>query len=199
MRMSLSRSIDVVRKCRPPIPPLQPRIRSFMERRPPLFLVENGHASPFGWRRVSALYGDLPRVQLVEGAPGVHALQVEEVDFHLIPVAGTVRPYRLVPEPELVQNLFLDLGLESHWLVDRNCLVLAFHLDLVDLPENHVLHERPGCFPDEYPHAVVLGASFEPGSDVYGISHGGVRLAVVAQVLGTQRFRYAGEAADIGK
>src|SRR2546430_10630977 len=99
MRMSLSRSIDVVRKCRPPIPPLQPRIRSFMERRPPLFLVENGHARPFGWRRVSALYGDLPRVQLVEGAPGVHALQVEEVDFHLIPVAGRLRPYIRVAAP----------------------------------------------------------------------------------------------------
>src|SRR2546430_13944210 len=101
MRMSLSRSIDVVRKCRPPIPPLQPRIRSFMERRPPLFLVENGHAGPFGWRRASALYRDFPRVQLVEGAPGVHALQVEEVDFHLIPFAGEVRPSCLLAQPLL--------------------------------------------------------------------------------------------------
>src|SRR5256886_15762653 len=109
MRMSLSRSIDVVRKCRPPIPPLQPRIRSFMERRPPLFLVENGHARPFGWRRVSALYGDLPRVQLVEGAPGVHALQVEEVDFHLIPVAGTGRTFSLVAEAPPASNHFFFL------------------------------------------------------------------------------------------
>src|SRR5713101_8124053 len=177
MRTSLSRSIDVVRKCRPPIPPLHPRIRSFMERRPPLFLVEHGHAVPFGWRRVSALSGYFLRVQLVESAPGVHALQVEEVDFHLIPLAGTVRPDRLVPEPKLVQNLFLDLGLQSHWFVDRDRLVLALDLDLVDLLENHVLHHRPRCFTDEYPHAIVLGASFQPGSDVYGVSHGGVRPA----------------------
>src|SRR6267154_4430190 len=147
MRMSLSRSIDVVRRCRPPIPPLHPRIRSFMERRPPLFLVENGHAGPFGRRRVSALYRHFLRVQLVETAPGVHALQVEEVDFHLIPLAGTVRPDRLVPQLELVQNLFFDLGLQSHWLVDRDCFFLALDLDLVYLPENHVLHKRPGFLP----------------------------------------------------
>src|SRR5712691_5975039 len=165
MRMSLSSSIDVVRKCRPPIPPLHPRIRSFMERGPPpLFLVEHGHAGPFGWRRVSALSGHFLGIQLVESALGIHALQVEEVDFHLIPLAGTVGPDRLVPEFELVQNLFLDLGLQSYWLVDRNRLVLALDLDPVDLLENHVLHERPGCFPDEYPRAVVLGASFQPGS-----------------------------------
>src|SRR5216117_1559409 len=177
MRMSLSRSIDVVRKCRPPIPPLHPRIRSFMERRSPLFLVENGHAGPFGWRRVSALCPHFFSVHLVESAPGVHALEVEEVDLHLIPLPGTVRPDRLVPELELVQSLFLDLGLQAHGLVDRDCLVLALDLDLVDLLENHVLHKRPGCLPDEYPHAVVFGASFQAGSDVYGISHSGVRPA----------------------
>src|SRR6266705_411731 len=178
IRMSLSRSIDVVRKCRPPIPPLHPRIRSFMERSQPLFLVEHGYPVPFGWRRVSALSGRFLRVQLVESAPGVHALQVEEVDFHLIPLAGAVRPDRLVPEPKLVQNLLLDLGLQPHWLVYRDCLVLALDLDLVDLLENHVLHKRPGCLPDEYPHAVVLGACFQPGSDVHGISHSGVRPAL---------------------
>src|SRR5712692_11864254 len=151
MRMSLSRSIDVVRKCRPPITPLHHRIRSFMERRPPLFLVEHGHAVPFGWRRVSALSGYFLRVQLVESAPGVHALQVEEVDFHLIPLAGTVRPDRLVPQLELVQNPFFDLGLQSHWLVDRDCLVPALDLDLVDLLENHVLHQRPSCLTADCP------------------------------------------------
>src|SRR5882762_11671383 len=179
MRTSLSRSIDVVRKCRPPIPPLHPRIRSFMERRPPLFLVEHCYAVPLGWRRVSPLSGHFLRVQLVERAPGIHALQVEEVDFHLIPLAGTVRPDRLAPELKLVQSLFLDLCLQSHWLVDRDCLVLALDLDLVDLLENHVLHERPGRFPDEYSHAVVLGASFQPRGDINGISHGRVRPALL--------------------
>src|SRR6266852_4884513 len=188
MRTSLSRSIDVVRKCRPPIPPLHPRIRSFMERRPPLFLVEHGHTVPFRWRGVSALSGHFLRVQLVESAPGVHALQVEEVDFHLIPLAGTVRPDRLVPQPELVQNLFFDLGLQSHWLVDRDCLVLALDLDLVDLLENHVLHKRPGCLPDEYPHAVVLGASCQPRSVLPAIPHGGRPRAL---------FRWQGACADV--
>src|SRR5258707_3553451 len=104
MRMSLSRSIDVVRKCRPPIPPLHPRIRSFMERRPPLFLVENGHAGPFGRRRVSALYRHFLRVQLVESAPGVHALEVEEVDLHLIPLAGRGRTERPWTHDELLPD-----------------------------------------------------------------------------------------------
>src|SRR5712691_7971600 len=96
-RMSLSRSIDVVRKCRPPIPPLHPRIRSLTGRCPSLLLVEHGHPVPFGWRRIAALPGHFLRVQLVESAPGVHAMKIEEVDFHLIPLAGTVKPDRLVP------------------------------------------------------------------------------------------------------
>src|SRR5256885_7858408 len=128
------------RRRRPPPPPLQPRIRSFMERRPPLFLVENGHAGPFGWRRVSALCRHFFRVHLVESAPGVHALEVEEVDLHLIPLPGTIGPDRLVPEPELVENLLLDLGLQSHRLVYRDGLVLALPLDLFDLPEDPVPH-----------------------------------------------------------
>src|SRR2546425_5062457 len=138
MRMSLSSSIDVVRKCRPPIPPLHPRIRSFMERRPPLFLVENGHAGPFGWRRVSTLHRHFLRVQLVESAPGVHALQVEEVDLHLIPLAGTGRPDRLVPELELVQNLLLDGGLQSQWLVDCAWPLPAPPPYFFDLPLNNL-------------------------------------------------------------
>src|SRR5258706_15791467 len=115
MRMSLSRSIDVVRKCRPPIPPLHPRIRSFMERRPPLFLVEHGHAVPFRSRGVSTLSGRFLRVQLVESAPGVHALQVEEVDFHLIPLAGKGIPDRLGAQRELHHNPFFHLSLQSQW------------------------------------------------------------------------------------
>src|SRR5256885_3878060 len=97
MRMSLSRSIDVVRKCRPPIPPLHPRIRSFMDRRPPLFLVEHGHAVPFGRRGRSALPRRFLRVQLVECAPRIHAMKIEQIHFHLIPLAGNGQPDRLMP------------------------------------------------------------------------------------------------------
>src|SRR5438445_1585406 len=171
MRMSLSRSIEVVRKCRPPIPPLHPRIRSFMERRPPLFLVENGHAGPFGWRRVSALCRHFFRVHLVESAPGVHALEVEEVDLHLIPLPGTVRPDRLVPELELVQSLLLDPGLQSHRLVYRDGLVLALHLDLVDLPERHIFHETPCGLADQTSHPVVLRPAFEARRNVHRVPH----------------------------
>src|SRR5438093_13400648 len=97
MRMSLSRSIDVVRKCRPPIPPLHPRIRSFMDRRPPLFLVEHGHAVPFGRRGVSALTRRFLRVELVDTASRTHALKIEQIHLHLIPLAGDVLPDRLIP------------------------------------------------------------------------------------------------------
>src|SRR5207244_13490512 len=98
MRMSLSRSIDVVRKCRPPIPPLHPRIRSFMDRRPPLFLVEHGHAVPFGRRGVSALTRRFLRVELVERASRIHAMKIEQVHLHLIPLAGGGPPERAIAD-----------------------------------------------------------------------------------------------------
>src|SRR5229473_1841588 len=109
MRTSLSRSIDVVRKCRPPIPPLHPRIRNFIDGRPRLFLVEHGHAVPFGRQGDSALPCSFLRVQLVESASRIHAMKIEQIHFHLIPLAGTVQPDRLMPQLKLVQNFFSDL------------------------------------------------------------------------------------------
>src|SRR5258708_725146 len=97
MRTSLSRSIDVVRKCRPPIPPLHPRIRNFIDGRPRLFLVEHGHAVPFGRRGDSALPSSLLRVPLLETASPLHSMKIEQIHFHLIPLAGTVQPDRLMP------------------------------------------------------------------------------------------------------
>src|SRR6266404_1394571 len=97
MRTSLSRSIDVVRKCRPPIPPLHPRIRNFMDGHPPLLLVEHGHAVPLGGRGGSALPCRFLRVKVVQRASRIHTMKVEQIYFHLIPLAGTVQPYRLVP------------------------------------------------------------------------------------------------------
>src|SRR2546426_8570782 len=113
MRMSLSRSIDVVRKCRPPIPPLHPRIRSFMDRRPPLFLVEHGHAVPFGRRGVSALTRRFLRVELVESASRIHAMKIEQIHFHLIPLAGAGPPDPLMSKLKLVHSVFFCLRLPS--------------------------------------------------------------------------------------
>src|SRR5713101_6570445 len=90
MRISLSRSMDVVRRCRPPIPPLHPRIRSFMDLHPPLFLVEHGYAVRVGRRRVATLVCHFPGVQFVEAAAGIHALQIEETYLHLIPMLRAV-------------------------------------------------------------------------------------------------------------
>src|SRR5258708_29592339 len=97
MRTSLSRSIDVVRKCRPPIPPLHPRIRNFIDGRPRLFLVEHGHAVPFGRRGDSALPCSFLRVQLVESASRIHAMKIEQIHFHLIPLAGTGQTHPAQP------------------------------------------------------------------------------------------------------
>src|SRR5882672_12720827 len=109
-RMSLSRSIDVVRRWRPPIPPLQPRIRSFMVPRPSLFLVEHRHPVPVRRRGIAALGSRLVRVESVEGAIGIYALKVQKTDFDLVPLPGAVLPKRLLPQLQLVQYLLFDVG-----------------------------------------------------------------------------------------
>src|SRR5262249_4386751 len=147
-RMSLSSSIDVVRRCRPPIPPLQPRILSFIGP-DPLLLVENRHAVPVGGRRIAALGDDLARIQLVEVAIRVDGLEVQKTHLDLVPLEGAVLPERLLPELELVQYLPLDVGFHSDRLVDGNRLVLPLDLDFVDLFEDHVLDELAARLADE--------------------------------------------------
>src|SRR5258708_32822729 len=99
MRPSWSRSIDVVSRCRPPIPPLHPRIRNFIDGRPRLFLVEHGHAVPFGRRGDSALPCSFLRVQLVESASRIHAMKIEQIHFHLIPLAAAGATHPPAPPP----------------------------------------------------------------------------------------------------
>src|SRR6266446_3400447 len=109
IRTSLSSRKEVVRKCRPPIPPEQPSTRSrtlFS-----LFLVERRHAVPVGRRRLAALFRHFFRIHLVELAGGIHALQIEQAYFDLIPVLRAVMPQRLVPQPQLVVRVLVHVEL----------------------------------------------------------------------------------------
>src|SRR5437667_404217 len=118
--MSLSRRKEVVRKCRPPIPPEQPRTRSrtlFS-----LFLVERRHAVPVGRRRLAAPFGYFFRIDLVELAGGIHAPQIEQAYLDLIPLLRAVMPQRLVPQPQLVVRvLFPRARAASRWPRARRC------------------------------------------------------------------------------
>src|SRR6266513_4686304 len=173
IRTSLSNRKEVVRKCRPPIPPEQPRTRSFTA--PPLFLVECRHTVPVGRRRRAALFRDFLRIRLVELAGGIHALQVEQAQFDLIPPLRAVMPQRLVPHRQLVVRFLVHCGLEPDRLVNGYRLVLALHLDAVDLAEYDVLDGVARGFADQNADAVALGAAFEAGGDVDRIAHRRVR------------------------
>src|SRR3989475_12563918 len=131
--MSLSRRREVVRKCRPPIPPEQPRTRSrtlFS-----LFLVERRHAVPVGRRRVAALFRYFFRIDPVELAGGIHALQIEQAHFNLIPLLRAVMPQRLVPQPQLVVRVLVHFGLEPDRLVKGPPLLPSPRLGSDDTPE----------------------------------------------------------------
>jgi len=87
----------VVRKCRPPIPPLHPRIRSFMDAVRRYFSSNTVHAVPIRRRGGSALPAASFAYSFVECAPRIHAMKIEQIHFYLIPLAGTVQPDRLMP------------------------------------------------------------------------------------------------------
>src|SRR2546421_12002568 len=134
--MSLSRRKEVVRKCRPPIPPEQPRTRSrtlFS-----LFLVERRHAVPVGRRRLAALFRYFFRIHLVELAGGIHALQIEQAYLDLIPLLRAVMPQRLVSQPPLVVRVLVHFGIEPDRLVNGHPLVLSPHPDAGRPPGYHV-------------------------------------------------------------
>src|SRR2546426_11253501 len=121
--MSLSRRKEVVRKCRPPIPPEQPRTRSrtlFS-----LFLVERRHAVPVGRRRLAAPFGYFSRIDLVELAGGIHALQIEQAYLDLIPLLRAGMAQRLVPQPQLVVRVLGHFGLEADRRVNGHPFVPA--------------------------------------------------------------------------
>src|SRR3989442_3535030 len=161
--MSLSRRKEVVRKCRPPIPPEQPRTRSrtlFS-----LFLVERRPAVPVGGRRLAALFGSFSRIDLGELAGGIHALQIEQAYLDLIPLLRAVMAQRLVPQPQLVVRVLVHFGLEPDRLVNGHRLVLARHLDAVDLAEHDVPDGVARGFADQDADAIALGAALEAGDE----------------------------------
>src|SRR6267143_4562171 len=164
IRMSLSRRKEVVRKCRPPIPPEQPRTRR--RTAPPLFLVERRHAVPVGRRRFAALFRYFFRIDLVELAGGIHALQIEQAHFNLIPLLRAVMPQRLVPHSQLVVRVLVHFGLEPQRLVNGHRLVLALHLDAVDLAKYDVPDGVARGFADQDADAVAFGAALEARGDV---------------------------------
>src|SRR4051812_25431071 len=85
MRMSLSRRKEVVRRCLPPIPPEHPRTRSFIG--PALLFVEHRHAVPARRGRVATVLGDFLWIDAgIQFALGVHALQVQQVHFDMVPL-----------------------------------------------------------------------------------------------------------------
>jgi len=105
--------MDVVRRCRPPIPPLHPRIRSFIERRSQLLFVEHGYAVPILRRGDATVAGHSLHIELVKPASGIGAQQIEEVDFNLVPLlranpgcglyelyAERVTHHRRIPPPK---------------------------------------------------------------------------------------------------
>src|SRR3989449_7192754 len=171
--MSLSRRKEVVRKCRPPIPPEQPRTlsRTLFS----LFLVERRHAVPVGRRRLAALFRYFFRIHLVELAGGIHALQIEQAYLDLIPLLRAVMPQRLVPQPQLVVRVLVHFGLEPDRLVNGHRFVLALHLDAVDLAEYDVPDGVARGFADQDADAVALGAALEARGDVDRIAHRRVR------------------------
>src|SRR2546422_4172712 len=161
---SLSSRKEVVRKCRPPIPPEQPRTvsRTLFS----LFLFERRHAVPVGRRRLAALFRYFFRIHLVELAGGIHALQIEQAYLDLIPVLRAVMPQRLVPQPQLVLRVLVHLGLEPDRLVNGHRLVLARHLDAVDLAEHDVPDGLARGFADQDADAIAFGAALEAGGGV---------------------------------
>src|SRR3989454_4315480 len=159
--MSWWRRRGVVRKSRPPIPPEQPRTlsRTLFS----LFLVERRHAVPVGRRRLAAPFRYFFRIHLVELAGGIHALQIEQAYPDLIPLLRAVMPQRLVPQPQLVVRVLVHFGLEPDRLVNGHRLVLARHLDAVDLAEHHVPDGVARGFADQDADAIAFGAALEAG------------------------------------
>src|SRR5437899_6454172 len=170
-RMSLSSSIDVVRRCRPPIPPLQPRIRSFIVPGPRLFLVEHGYAIAFGRRRIAAPAGGLLRIQVVERTIRIHAVEIEQVHIYLIPLTGAIQAERLLPQFYFIASLLVVFDVSPDGFVYRKRFVLPFHLDLVDLLERDFGHKAFRSLTHQASDAVVLGPALEARSDVHGVSH----------------------------
>src|SRR3989454_8002426 len=171
--MWLARRKGVLRKCRPPIPPEQPRTlsRTLFS----LFLVERRHAVPVGRRRLAAPFRYFFRIHLVELAGGIHALQIEQAYLDLIPLLRAVMPQRLVPQPQLVVRVLVHFGLEPDRLVNGHRFVLALHLDAVDLAEYDVPDGVARGFADQDADAVAFGAALEARGDVDRIAHRRVR------------------------
>src|SRR6185295_16040919 len=85
---SLSTRNEVVRRCRPPIPPEQPSTRRRISYA--LFFVEHGDAVPSGGGRVVPLFRHLAGKIPVQLAAGVEPLQVQQAHVGLVPLLCAV-------------------------------------------------------------------------------------------------------------
>src|SRR5919109_1187628 len=85
IRMSLSTRNEVVRRCRPPIPPEQPSTRRRMS-----LLVEDRQAVPADRRRVGALFLYFFQIGPVQAAARVGLPQLHDERLRGVPAPGAV-------------------------------------------------------------------------------------------------------------
>src|SRR5258708_1071452 len=129
---------------RRPIPPEHPSTRRRTRAR--LLLAERRHAVPAGGGRRAPELADPPGVEPVEAAVRAQALQVDEIDVGLIPVAGAVAAQGLVPELELCVQGSIELAAER--LVDGEGFIPSLHPHSLHFPKNHA----PDPFPPSLPY-----------------------------------------------
>src|SRR6185436_1580769 len=165
---SLSSRNEVVRRCRPPIPPEHPSTRKRMARGASLFLVEHGYAVPVGGRRVAALVLHFLQIESIQGAARVHGEQMPEAHVRRIPVARAIGVQHLAPEVQLVLR---NLPFQPERLIDGDGLVFSLDLDPVDFPEYHILDPAARSLADQDSHAIGLCPALQSRGDVDRVPH----------------------------
>src|SRR5205085_11988723 len=122
---SLSTRNEVVRRCRPPIPPEQPRTRNRMG----LLVVEHGDRLPRRGHWRAAGLSDFVGIKPVETALWIGAVQLGETGLCSVPVARAIGAQHMVPEAHFVLHGGVNCGCGTERFVDRDGLLLSLHLD----------------------------------------------------------------------